>query len=64
MTEHFPVDNCASIKRNKYGYLCNCGRTILGATAVKEHFGEAPEVKKPDDWKLQSSFDRLIRKGD
>ena len=64
MTEHFPVDRCTSIRPVRFGWLCNCGRTILGADAVKEHFGEAPELKKPDDWKLQSSFDRLIGKDD
>lgn len=37
--EHKPVDRCATLRYSK-GFLCSCGRTILGSDAIRDHFGK------------------------
>jgi hypothetical protein len=46
MQRHEPVDNVVSLRSFSSGFLCSCGRTILGKNDVKEHFGNTPDPKE------------------
>lgn len=37
MSIHYPVDSVATMNFGQ-GFLCNCGRTIVGEVRVKYHF--------------------------
>ena len=42
MSIHYPVDRCTTLYMAQ-GFLCNCGRTIIGTYAVNAHFGKSYE---------------------
>ena len=39
---HYPVDRCTTMNFGR-GFLCNCGRTIVGGNRVQDHFGKPRE---------------------
>lgn len=51
---HYPIDRVSTLNFGR-GFLCNCGRTIVGESRVLYHFGE------PFD-KLEEKFNGKGRK--
>lgn len=39
MSLHYPVDRVSTLNFGT-GFLCNCGRTVVGEARVGDHFGK------------------------
>jgi len=47
MQQHYPVDRCTTMNFGR-GFLCNCGRTVVGTNRLQEHFGKSLEELEAD----------------
>jgi len=53
--DHVAVSRCASLKTYQLGYLCSCGRTILGSRRVDAHFVGRPMSKEVIEQRLEEA---------
>ena len=61
MVEHKAVDSCASIVGPwRTGWLCSCGRTILGKYAVDRHFVGRPMLSAELHYRRLEGFSMHI----
>ena len=56
--EHVPVMRCTRIEDCTPGYLCSCGRTIVGKYLTLSHFGKPYEDLKINEDPTKINVDK------